>query len=189
MLTRRRVAMALTTAALGAGAVGTALASTETTAQAPVRSVAPAAVSSVSVGIERQFAVFRSQPATPMPADVAEAVASPARFGRNAALARDIWTVNGRGWVVPGDQYICIVVPDPVDGYGTGCTRLAWAQKSGVILEMRDLSGHGSSTALAPDPASVQFMDAAGAARTIPTNSGVVSRVVGPGEELQLAAP
>jgi hypothetical protein len=64
-------------------------------------------------------------------------VAGPTRYGRNPAFAREIETTTGPGWVVPGDGYLCIVVPDPIDGYGTSCNETKDVVRRGIAIELR----------------------------------------------------
>lgn len=94
------------------------------------------AVESVQPDIRTRFAIFREQPATPMPAKLAEQIASPHRYGRNADLARSIRTPYGTGYVIPGDGHLCIAVPDPVDGFGESCVDTETATQLGLWVRL-----------------------------------------------------
>lgn len=159
------------TALLGGAAVAIASADSEPEKRAPAGVTAPAgavrelspeeaqrvttAVAAVQQQILDSFAIFRDRPATPMPADVAEQVGSPRRYGRNPNLARKITTVTGDGWVVPGDGWLCIAMPDPVDGFGTTClpTQIAAARGLHVALSGGKgiPAGKSAQTALVSD--------------------------------------
>jgi hypothetical protein len=92
-------------------------------------------VTSVQADQAAGFAVFartRTQ-ADAMPDDVAEQVGNSTRSGRNVALSRAVRTPYGRGWVVPGNEHVCLVMPDPVDGYGITCSDTAHALTHGLI--------------------------------------------------------
>jgi hypothetical protein len=121
-----------------------------------------------------------------MPDAIAREVASSHRFGRNPALARQITTANGRGWVVPGDRHICIVVPDRVDGFATSCTPLDWALRTGVMIELRDADGSGSMTMLAPDGKGVVMSEAGEGTTKLDAKAGLVSRSVARDEKVVL---
>jgi hypothetical protein len=92
------------------------------------------AVAVVQQPIEESFKIFRDRSATPMPAKIAAQVGSPSRFGRNPNLARRIRTPTGDGWIIPGDGWLCIAMPDPVDGYGTSCLPTQIAAKQGLYV-------------------------------------------------------
>lgn len=134
------------------------------------------AVPAVQAAIRDHFALFRDEQASPPPTDVAIAMASSAKFGRNAALARAIRTPYGQGWVVPGDGFLCIVMPDPVDGYGESCNRTADVLQHGLWLRLAG-DGPGAPAAdvlLAPDGAKVSGAGSRAAASAGP---GVVSHL------------
>lgn len=140
-------------------AVASANASTESepsTTEAAATRIADVPTSAVAVvqpDIANNFALFRAQGATPMPADLAKALGSPTKFGRNAALARKITTPSGTGWVIPGDGFICLAVPDPVDGYGESCTATDVVVKQGLWVGLRGDGPDAKSldTVLVPD--------------------------------------
>jgi hypothetical protein len=143
LMRRREKTTALIVASigvLGGGTTWAASSSDSGTALQPdgtAASGAPTvAVSDVQPDIRASFALFRDRPASAMPEDVAAQVGSPARFGRNPDLARAIKTVTGTGWVIPGNGYLCIVMPDPVDGYGTTCEPTGAAVRQGLIISM-----------------------------------------------------
>lgn len=142
------------------------------------------AVKEVQRDISTHFRLFRIQPAAPMPPDVALAIASPSRFGRNAELARGVATPNGPGWVIPGDGYICIAVPDPVDGYAESCTATEVAVKQGlwVALEGEGTDAEAIDTILVPDGARAFQHAPSGPQRLEDTPTGVL-RVVRSAEQ------
>lgn len=94
------------------------------------------AVGELQSEILENFALFRERAAGNMPEHIAEQVGSPERYGRDPALARAIKTVTGTGWVIPGDGYLCLAVPDPIDGYGTSCVPTEVAVRQGLALTL-----------------------------------------------------
>src|SRR6266545_8215748 len=68
-----------------------------------------------------------------MPPEAQAQVGNSTKSGRNLALSRAIATPNGTGWAVPGNRAVCIVTPDPVDGYGVGCTDTSFALTHGLL--------------------------------------------------------
>lgn len=150
---RRLLVVIMALGGLTAGAIGsiTALGAVSATPAAPTAATSPAvdsttptvATPTVQPEIAAHFALFRDQPAAPIPAGIATGIASPSRFGRNPALARSIDTPTGRGWVIPGDGYLCIAIPDPVDGYGESCNTAGRAIAHGLWVR---LAGDGPSS-------------------------------------------
>lgn len=57
-------------------------------------------------------------------------------FGRNLDLSRAIATPTGPGWVIPGNEVICLVIPDPVDGFGVTCNDTETARDNGLVAMM-----------------------------------------------------
>lgn len=158
MRARNALLAAVATAAGVTGIMGGANASTQTNSEAPTSTrAAGAAVPEVQADIANNFAIFRDKPATSMPSAIAARVGSAARFGRNANLARSIATPYGPGWVIPGDQYVCITMPDPVDGFGESCAQTSVAVKEGVWLRLAGDSADAKAAdvLLAPDGANV----------------------------------
>jgi hypothetical protein len=137
-------------------------------APVPLAQMAPAdawatpttAVAEAGDDVTSHFTLFRDHPASGMPADVVQMMASPGHYGRNAALARAIDTANGQGWVVPGDGYLCMVLPNgTASGYAEGCTPTDLAVRDGLWVR---LSGEGDGataldTVLAPDGTTAQL--------------------------------
>ena len=117
----------------------------------PVTTTTPVPV--VQSDITNNFVLFRDQPASPIPPDIAARVASSERFGRNADLARSIQTPHGTGWVIPGDHWLCIVMPDPVDGYGESCNPTSTAIERGLWIRLAGDSpdAKASDALLVPD--------------------------------------
>lgn len=143
---------------------------------------APTPVPAISGDIREGFSIFRELPAAAMPADIATTLASPERFGRNAALAREIDTKFGRGWVVPGDDAICVIVPDGSGGYGTSCNTVESALQRGVLVGMRDReAGTGYEIVLVPDGAEATLSTGSAPLRK---RHGVVAGSVTAGQEL-----
>jgi hypothetical protein len=142
--------------------------------------VRTAAVAEVQPRIASNFALFRDRPARPVPDELVAQIASPTRFGRNPALARSIDTANGTGWVVPGDGYLCLVVPDPVSGYGVGCTTTEVAIKQGLWLRLHgeDPEGPALDTLVLPDETKAVVDTATGSRVLEAGDDGVVSAAV-----------
>lgn len=63
--------------------------------------------------------------------------------------ARAVLTPTGTGYVVPDDAdgRFCLIVPDPVEGYGTGCSTLAEINRRGLISVLSPSAGDPSSPA------------------------------------------
>lgn len=148
---------------------------------------APAAVEAVAPELLKHFAIFREAPPASMPEDVAASLASPARFGRNAAFAREVSTPAGPGWVVPGDGVLCLIAPDPVDSYGTSCNKTENVILQGISVALRSgPSGAGYITALIPDGAQAKLNTG-----SLPLRSdrGVVSAKLVADQDLEVTAP
>jgi hypothetical protein len=144
------------------------------------------AVAAVPADAKASFRLFREQPATPMPADVAAQIGSPKRFGRNPNLARKITTVTGDGWVIPGNGWVCIAIPDPVDSYGTTCQPIADAARRGIAIGLSGGDGipAGKSAQVALLPDDVAQARAAEVRASGPGAPGVVSAFVDAGDDL-----
>jgi hypothetical protein len=143
------------------------------------------AITAVGEDVKSHFTLFRDYPATGMPAGVAISMASPEHYGRNAALARAIDTPYGQGWVVPGDGYLCIVVPNTVPGYAEGCSPVDYAVQNGL---WQRLDGDATlDTVLAPDGTTAQL----GGGRNAPSQNdeGVTSAFVTPGSPTPTIVP
>lgn len=185
------LALALSAVGVAIGApTGNAPNSAEPTAAPTV------AVKAVSPDTVAAFRVFREAPPTAMPGDVSAMVGSPERFGRNPALARQIQTATGTGWVIPGDGHLCIAVPDPVDGWGTSCAPTAVAIERGLGISLTDSTGKSKETLLVPDgrratrsPGSAVIPLAASAARGAikPNRYGVVTALTNAPSSLRVA--
>lgn len=126
--------------------------------------------------IVENFALFRERAAAKMPDDVARQVGSPTRYGRNVSLARAIETVTGTGWVIPGDGYLCLAVPDPVDGYGTTCAPTEVAVRQGLALTLSGNlpDGKAAETLVVADGVRA-LRDTDGRSRSVDPSLGVVS--------------
>lgn len=116
------------------------------------------AVGEVQGAITDSFALFRDRAASAMPSDAVDQIAGPQRYGRNASLARSIETVTGTGWVIPGNGYLCIAVPDPVEGYGASCLPTKDAARQGLYISLRGSlpDGKAAETILVPDGLAVR---------------------------------
>jgi hypothetical protein len=110
-----------------------------------------------------------------IPADVVAQAAGPGRFGRNPELARAVETATGRGWVVPGRGTICLVVPDPVDGYGVSCKPTAAAAEQGVAVQLVAPEESNTSTLLPDDGRVVITQDDATTDVVQPDASGMAT--------------
>lgn len=156
MLTRRTTGLLSVAGAVAALAVGgSAIASSEpdeTYAPGPSPRAVPVPIGEIQPDQAAAFRVFRrpQRPSDAIPADVAAAVASPARFGRNPGLARAVQTPTGKGWVVPGRGVVCLVVPGAAEGYVTTCNPTAAAVDDGLNLQLVSPDESTSAT-LVPD--------------------------------------
>jgi hypothetical protein len=134
------------------------------------------AVGQLQPAILDNFALFRNRAASGMPGDAEVQVGSAVRYGRDASLARAIDTVTGTGWMIPGDGYLCIAVPDPVDGYGTSCVPTDVAAERGVAISLvGNLPGDKvAETVVVPDGREA-LQGPAGQERSVDTAAGVAS--------------
>lgn len=148
------------------------------------------AVATVPAAAEANFRLFREQPATPMPAEVAAQIGSPKRFGRNPNLARKIKTVTGDGWVIPGNGWVCIAIPDPVDSYGTTCQPISDAVRRGIVIGLSGGAGipAGKSAQVALLPDDIAQARAAEVRTTGSGAPGVVSAFVDAGDDMLVPA-
>lgn len=175
----RRVLGATTVAGLAAAALIVGPAGAED-APDPVSvaptAVQPAPVTAVQSDQFRQLRVLRRarRLSDAMPLG-AQRMASPARFGRNPWLSRAIETPTGKGWVVPGDKTVCMVIPDPVDGYAMSCAPTSVVLSAGLTVGLADADSSVAVT-LVPDQARVVVTQED---RTVqpqaPDDSGVVT--------------
>lgn len=128
-----------------------------------------------------------------MPADAVRQLGSGGGFvGKNLALAREIPTATGTGWIVPAaGGGLCVVAPAwAINGEGPGDYGMACnltPQKiatDGVSLAFEDNDGTAVRTVVVPDGsvASVggKKLDIAG---------GVVTAKTAPGETISIAKP
>lgn len=204
MLSPRKKLVAWSTALLAAmtvGCVAIAGAAPDSESATPVGASAmdrtilgaqTTAVDRVSPEIERTLSLFRTRTATPVPPNLVPMVASPSRYGRNAALARQIQTVTGTGYVIPGDGYVCIVVPDPIDGYGSTCATVASVKTRGLYIGLKEGAipeGKHAQTVVVPDGATAEVPGASGEATRSAGTTGVVSGLVDIGDDITVDAP
>jgi hypothetical protein len=87
--------------------------------------------------------IFTDKSSEEMPDDVIAAVGRPDKFGRNASLARSFESTTGRGWVIPGNGFACIAIPDPGGGWATGCQESSHVAKHGLAVGLRRADSHG----------------------------------------------
>jgi hypothetical protein len=160
---RRTLAATLAAGILAGGGIVAGSAGAEDAPDATVVP-APAASQPVPIGAVQEdqadaLRVLRRAPvaADEMPAAARDA-AGPGLFGRNPDLARAIATPTGTGWVVPGDDTVCVVVPDPVDGYATSCSPTAVVATGGLTVGLADADS-STAVALVPDGAKVTVVD------------------------------
>jgi hypothetical protein len=150
------------------------------------------AVATVSPEIQGTLSIFRTRTATPVPAALVPRIASPTKYGRNAALARQIQTVTGTGYVIPGDGYVCIVVPDPVDGYGSTCSAIDDVKRRGLYIGLTEgaiPAGKHAQTVVVPDGATASVPGKSGAASKSSSTAGVISELVDVGDDIVVDVP
>jgi hypothetical protein len=103
--------------------------------------------------------------------------------GSPAAGARSIHTPSGKGWVVPASNKLCLVVPDPVDGFGVSCTPTNEARKRGALAIMGKGDDFGVTLVL-PNGAKAVW-NTSGAESPLPASStGVVVTRLDAGDSL-----
>ncbi|MDO9409746.1 hypothetical protein [Patulibacter sp.] len=163
-------------AGLTVGVVGPAGAEDAPDRVAVAPDAQPAAIGAVQADQAQTLRVLRrAKRATDVMPAAAAAAVSPARFGRNPGLARAIDTPNGRGWVVPGDDTVCLIAPDPVDGYGVTCSPTSMVATDGITLGMTS-EDHSTAFTLVPDGAEVTVVDEDRTSQQVtPDASGVVA--------------
>ena len=184
MLTRRRSLTAAAAVAVTAvlGVAGSSAVAGDEAAPPVAAPTSPAATSPAPIGAVQAdqaetLKVLRRplRASDAIPPSVAAAAASPAKFGRNPDLARAIPTPTGTGWVVPGDDTVCVVVPDPVDGYGTTCAPTDTVAATGLTLTMAGDDATKAVTVV-PDDAEVVATQPDGERQELqPNASGVVA--------------
>lgn len=147
------------------------------TVAAPDVTAQPAPIGAVQPDQAQALTVLRRdvRAGDALPAD-ALAAAGPGRFGRNPDLARAVRTTTGIGWVVPGDGVVCLVVPDPVDGYGTSCAPTAVVVADGLTVGVAS-DADASATTLVPDGARVVVEDDDGRRTPVAPDASGVTRV------------
>lgn len=151
MLSKLKVAGAVSAiSCLGVASAIAAVTNDQGTAPLRAKADTTAPVAEVSPDLTDNFVLFREKQAGQMPALVRSQIASSEHFGRNAALARQIDTSTGTGWVIPGDGSVCIAAPDPVDGFGTTCSPIEMAISRGLWIRLSD-GKVAHDTLLAPD--------------------------------------
>lgn len=189
ILTRRRAAVG---AALAAGLVATF--ATVSIGAGP-RDVDPFEVSPQTVGVsipataestpdlEAGLAVLRGAPEG-MPQPVADLMASPGRFGRNAQLAQEIKTSTGPGWLVPAKGGLCLIVPDPVDGFGTTCAPAS--RISAGLLELTLSGDETHVTTVVPDGRKAIVTNDSGTSRELQVSNNIASARLESSETLKV---
>jgi hypothetical protein len=189
------VAAACTVAvAVAAGAPSTGSDSSATDVVSPAM---PAAVALATVVQPDQAAAFTvlNRPRTAgdaMPAEARAQVGNGPQSGRNVDLSRAISTVTGRGWVIPGNGTVCLVVPDPVDGYALACNPTERASSGGVLsmLISSETPDVAHVTLLVPDESSVAVTMADGKRRSLAADAdGVVSATLTRAKEIVVSTP
>lgn len=154
MTNKRKFAVAATLATLAAATSGAAIAEqsdTAPTVQAALTAPATSPVTEVSPTLRASFKLFRTGAPAAVPPAVAQSSDRPNTFGRNARLARAIHTETGTGYVIPGDGFVCIMVPDPVDGWAESCVPVNVAAQTGIDVGLTAASGKTIETRLIPD--------------------------------------
>jgi hypothetical protein len=143
----------------------------ESTPTAPVPAV-PAALAA--------FDVFRGPVATGLPDEVAS---SRDRMGLNPDLARSIPTTNGEAWVIPGDHWVCLVVPMPGQRtYGKTCLPSDVAASKGIWARTGNPADPDISYDTLVVPKGVSSVKIGGR-ELAPSPSGVINAKVSPSED------
>ena len=173
---RRVSVLAVSTTAVAAGLIAVAVGQDSDPAYQSSGRVAQEVQSDQAA----QFAVFERPRGADdaMPREARRQVGDSTRSGRNLDLSRAIDTVTGRGWAVPGDGTICLVVPDPVDGFGIGCvpTEQAARQGAAVVMVPPGEDAVPQLTMLVPRGARVRARASGGAARELEADGDGVLR-------------
>lgn len=177
-IARRGLAVALVTGSLALA--GQAVADdpgASPAVAAPDVTAQPAPIAAVQADQARALRVLRRErrAGDALPADAA-AAAGPGRFGRNPGLSRAVRTATGTGWVVPGDGVVCLVVPDPVDGYGTSCAPTDVIGDDGLTVGVAG-DDAASATTLVPDGATVVVEDDRGRRSQVTPDANGVTRI------------
>ena len=184
----RRMGRGARRALVGSGVVAVSVAAVAV-GQSGSRDEAPTPASDreVSQGVQpdqaRSFAVFARERtrADEMPAEARRQVGNSRHSGRNIDHSRAISTPSGRGWAVPGNGAICLVVPDPVDGYGISCLDTDRAATHGLMAMLVSPSAPevANVTMLSPRGSCVVLTKEDGAQRELRADaSGVVATAI-----------
>jgi hypothetical protein len=177
----RRWPVVVTIGAIGAGAGSVALATgVPSDPVGPFEPDQRPVVSAVQGDQRGGFAAFaRTRTAADqVPTKVREQIGNSTVSGRNLDLSRAVSTTTGKGWAVPGNGTVCLVVPDPPVGYGVTCLDTGVALKQGLVAMLvtptRPIKAE--LTMLAPQGSHVRATMNDGSARTLGAdNDGVVS--------------
>jgi hypothetical protein len=106
-------------------------------------------------------------------------------FGRNLELSRAIDTPSGKGWVVPGNGVICLVIPDPIDGFGATCNDTQTARRTGLLGMLSGPSTNGRVQVTLVTPKGSSARDASG--RSLPIDAdGILKATAGHGSHIDL---
>lgn len=140
---------------------------------------APAMITGVAPDQAEGFAIFRRAPSgLDQPSAEARALLSgPSHTGMNIDLARGYRGPDGTGWVVPGNGSLCLVMPDPVDGFGVACEPTTKAKQVGLVGIMVDPKKQAIAkvTVLLPDGAKASATLEDGSTKQLDAQEGVVS--------------
>src|SRR4051794_27781631 len=142
--------------------------------------------------------VVSAFPALQRPARRVDAV--PAEMRRQLGVSagsrdatRAFTAPTGTGYLVSSSTELCISIPDPVDGFGTGCQATAEANKRGVWVAMQSAATKGVIVAFAtPAHTTLRALAADGSlAKTQPTTNadGIFAGVVPFGTVLEVSGP
>jgi hypothetical protein len=110
--------------------------------------------------------------------------------GKNVDLARGFSTPTGRGWVIPGDGFVCMAAPDPVDGFGETCAATSTVTASGMInmLVSPTTPGAAEVSVLVPDGATASVEHVDGSAESLAVADGVASENVTKGTSVTVTS-
>ncbi|HEX8101231.1 MAG TPA: hypothetical protein VF533_01330 [Solirubrobacteraceae bacterium] len=116
-----------------------------------------------------------------MSTDAKHAFGDRSSFGRNNDLSMAIEASTGKGWVVPGRNALCLIVPDPSQGFGATCQATTDAKRGDLVMTFASPESRTVQlTAVLPDGArqpTVRMAD--GTIRELrPTPDGVVSETL-----------
>lgn len=144
-----------------------------------------AEITAIQPSQSKSFAAFR-RPRTAadvIPQEVRGLLTETAVTGKNVDLSRSVTSTAGTAWIIPGDNAVCIALPDPTEVVGVGCATTDYAAAYGSLATLYDPKRPSSKLVglLLPDGGSASVRYADGKTVALPRNAdgAVLAQVSG----------